>query len=230
MQIAISYKKPPDTHYIHTKLVSIPDTTSPEWNANPTPVRKKELDSFAHFNRIFVEPVALIDYHALSLRLGLEKYIARNWTFSATAGLYFLKTRQTINGWMAKAELKKYLWYTKWQAPRYISMEYLHKNLAYLTSDSILIPPNYKAKYTESKVIHALRLKYGSTVLSGRKIIFDYYVGAGVRFRDATTNLTKEEEANIFYNSESVDYKLTQSISTAYTLDICLGLKIGWVY
>jgi len=176
---------------------------------------------------IFIEPVALLDIaNGQSVRIGAEYPLYRKWAASATGGVYFGNKQ----GWMVKGEIKKYIG-SPFVGKRYLSAEYAYRVTAYDQTDSIRIKPDYERNYMIGKFVTSVRFKFGGMQLLAHHLFFEYYFGAGIRYRAATSSLTKNEYDNIDYNTDgSLIYPYTSTISHAIRPDITAGIRFGIRY
>jgi hypothetical protein len=187
-------------------------------------------DSFSNDNLIrsvFIEPISLIDIaNGQSVRIGAEYPIYRKWAASATGGVYFGNKQ----GWMMKAEIKKYI-HTPFYGRRYLAVEYAYRHTVYDQTDSIRIAPDYERNYMISKFVTGIRFKFGELQVLAHHLVFEYYFGGGVRYRAASSSLTKNEYDNIDYNTDgSIIYPYTSGISHAIRPDITVGIRFGIRY
>ncbi len=194
-----------------------------------TLIKTDSSTTHAPANFVFIEPLSLIDVsNGGSFRLGIERRIAHLWSLSGTAGLYF----GGRNGWMAKAEAKRYLYiFDNPGRKEYISAEYFYKHDTYPQSDSIIMGNHYLADYTISKYITGIRLKYGVIHTLVRGLTIDSYIGAGIRYRNATSTLTPDQYAHINYETDGgFIYPYSSAISKSIRPDITLGILFGIRY
>lgn len=185
--------------------------------------------AIAPANFVFIEPFSLIDANSFpSFRLGVERRLSRYWSLSGTAGAYFVGAK----GWLVKGEIKKY--FTVQDHPgrrRYFSAEYFYKHNTYPQSDSIITGTDYLAQYTICKFVTGIRLKYGVVQMLVHGITIDSYVGAGLRYRNATSTLTPYEYAHINYETDGgFIYPYNSAISKTIRPDITLSIRFGIRY
>ncbi|MFT3822290.1 MAG: hypothetical protein QM731_00170 [Chitinophagaceae bacterium] len=178
---------------------------------------------------VFVEPAALGDFvNGSSFRGGIEYGLNNNWALSATAGAYLQ------NGYIIKGELKRYLN----DAPNraFLSLEY--KNLWHVYTardyvrkrDSIdmYVPDkDQPVNYNVERVVNQLSIKYGRTHFMNHNLVFEWYAGAGVRFKSAHTN---QDQSELYHYHESMAAGFSYTPGKVIYPGFTLGVKVGRVF
>jgi hypothetical protein len=168
-------------------------------------------------------PLSLLGiYTGPSVRLGVEYKIKNNWSLYNEFG-YFLGNR----GIITKLELKKYLDEDR-NVGLYISGELSYKYQAYDTDDSIQIKPFYNKEYSVTKNVECLTIKFGKLKVKKLGIIVDSFVGAGIRFKQATNTLDENEKSKIKSSSDYGPNIFTNESGFRVYPNIDFGIKIGY--
>ena len=171
-----------------------------------------------------VNPLALIDaYGSYSYRIGTEFKIYKNFATSIEIGSYFNYgkndgIRTNSKGFIIKPEIKMYLNRNKMTTGDFISLEYQYKKIAFNYLDSIKIAPTptYQKEYRIYKNISSINLKFGNLKVYKNNFLFEYYVGAGIRFCRGYNSLPEIENnavltgeghgSEIGYGQRSINY------------------------
>jgi hypothetical protein len=189
---------------------------------------------------IKTSPLALIDiYGGYSWRIGTEFKAQQNKAVSLEYGRYFtygdnpnVNQKLDTKGYIIRAELKKYLNKEKLCSGRFISLEYLYKNITFNYLDSIKegSNPTFQKEYTIFKNISAFTVKYGSLTIPVNRFVWEWYVGAGVRICTGHNTLTPGEEKGLLTGEGHGDLISAGQREINYVLpNISAGFKLGYV-
>ena len=97
--------------------------------------------------------------------------------------------------------------------------------------DSITLTPAYINDYAIYKNINCLSLKYGKLKVFKSNFIFEYSFCVGVRLKNATSNLSKEEADHRYYGGDqggSIVNQLNNQLGTRLLPNFSGGIKIGY--
>ena len=169
-------------------------------------------------------------YTGPSIRLGAEYKLKDTWSLYNELG-YFIGNR----GGIAKFELKHYLDDWDKNVGTYVSAELTYKYQHYQTSDTIakinqanLQIIRYEKNYSVTKHVECLTIKYGVMKVYKYGILFDAFVGLGIRLKQATSSLSYDENQNIKHSSDYGPNVLTNKAGNSIYPNIDLGVKIGY--
>jgi hypothetical protein len=191
-------------------------------------------DSFPKINRpayiIKVAPLALIGpYEGTSLRIGMEYPIKARWSGYTELIHYFYNTGDGI-----KMEFKHYLpgfsQEDKHSSSRdYVSIELFYKRQCYSTYDSIFMPnERYRKNYNVNKSVECLTAKYGIQNVYRCGITIDFFMGLGIRVKQARNTLTKAENDNIEHWGDYGTNRIVNRAGNFVYPNFDIGLKIGF--
>lgn len=190
---------------------------------------------------IKVNPLALIDvYGSFSYRLGAELKVYRNIAASFELGKYFsvgensqLEIRDHSSGWILRPEVKVYFNRQGLTSGRFISMEYIRKKITFNYTDSIQMgtASPYPQTYTIWKDISCITAKYGNLKVYKKGFVFEWFVGAGVRFCSGHNSLTPEENAGVLTGENHGDLIGFGQRSINYVApNFSIGFKLGYCF
>ncbi|TGD59482.1 DUF3575 domain-containing protein [Flavobacterium humi] len=184
---------------------------------------------------IKTNPLSLIDvYGSYSYRIGLETKIYKNFAFSAEVGNYFNYgkndgIRKNSKGYIIKPEVKWYLNKNGKTNGDFVSLEYTYKDILFDWKDSIpaINNPNRVMDYRIQKKINCLTVKIGNLKAYSNNLIFEWFVGIGLRISKGKDSLTDEERNSIKAFDESEIANAQKNVN--YILpNLSLGIKIGY--
>ena len=115
---------------------------------------------------------------------------------------------------------------------QYIGMEFLYKRQTYDRDDSVATAttPAYDKIYRMSRYVTGLNFIWGDKIIYRSRIIFEYYLGAGVRYIHSTNNLSSIEENGLLTGENHGDIigSVMRATGSYYAPGISIGLKIGY--
>lgn len=206
-------------------------------NSDSTKVMKKEtaekkfpVQTMTRFI-IKAAPLAILNgYDGPSARIGIEYKLNNEWNLYNEAGYFFIHT-----GALAKVEFKKYLsgMYadSKFMSSReYVSFEFFYKRQEYRTGDSIYVAngPNYYKDFNVKKSVECFTIKYGNLFVYKGGLTVDFFIGAGIRFRQGCNTLSEEENYNIKSSSDYGPNIFTNFGCRSVFPNVDIGVKIGF--
>jgi hypothetical protein len=168
-------------------------------------------------------------YAGPSVRCGIEYNLkGDDWSLYHEAG-YFLFNR----GFLLKTEAKKYLDAGGINEGTYLSMEFYYKYQQYEATDSISDFVNnkfkpYQKNYQVLKHVECFTVKFGSMNVYKRGLVADWFVGAGLRFKQARSGLTSRENENIMDSSDYGPNVFSNEAGFKVYPNIDMGVKIGF--
>lgn len=176
-------------------------------------------------------PLALLDiYSGMSPRIGLEYKLKKSLYLYNEIGTYISGPNSLLNnkGFISKMELKKYFNSDGINNGNYLSAEILFKHQSFGLTDTILTSPKYERAYSVTKNVSCFTIKFGEIKDLKHNFFFDYFIGLGLRYKLATSTLTKEENQNI---KGEGDYRLNIAVGQAgdfFYPNIDFGIKVGY--
>ncbi len=191
---------------------------------------------------VTITPTTWIDgFSGLALRGGLEYEVKPNLAICLDAAHYLFRQpewtiRDSIKGYFLKAMVKFYLDDDDPHAKKpferqYWALQYTFKNhsFAYHDSFSINHGPAFDKSYFIDAKVHCLTFVYGGALLIYHRLLVDYYVGGGVRFKFATSTLTDSEKNGLLHGEGHGDLigDFGRATGNFVQPDVCLGVKIG---
>ena len=189
-------------------------------------------------NRICIKiaPLALLDiYSGMSPRIGIEYKIKNNLALYNEIGTYIPNVNSMINnyGFLTKNEFKIYLNNFKYTTGPYLSAELFYKYQSYGTYDSIKLMSNkYLKNYNVTKNVTCFTLKTGIFGVFDNGFLLDAFIGFGIRNRNISSTLTKDENENIQQERTSDGYSNTNILinkaGVFNVLNFDMGIKIGY--
>lgn len=176
-------------------------------------------------------PLSLIDpYSGSSIRIGTEYKLKGRTSLYNEIGTYFpsFNGLKNNNGIILKTEFKFYFNHDAMTSGSYISGELFYKYQSFSTWDTIQIKPDYRQEYTVSKNVECFTIKFGAMEVYKNHLIFDFFIGAGVRVKQIKNTLTTDENNKI---QSDGDYGTNLAIGMAGQSvypNIDMGIKIGY--
>jgi hypothetical protein len=183
---------------------------------------------------ITVSPLALADmYDGASLRLGAETKLNQKVGLALEGGTYLTYLKSTkINpqGFLIRPSVKYY--FSQKSPGKFLAVEYMYKDQKYNFIDSIVLNNNrFEKEYGMKRIVHSVVVKYGKLIDLGKKFVFEWYLGVGVRYMRSHSTLTPEEEDGIL-SGEAGDCPIQEDIirltGTHIYPDFRGGVKIGY--
>jgi hypothetical protein len=180
-------------------------------------------------------PLAFIDpYGSFSYRIGAEVKLIRNTAFSIEVGRYYgLLGKRAVklhpDGYIIRPELK-------WYIPKYVynssyvSLDLFYKKIDFGFTDSIRLAngPAYQTEYTIFKEVYGINIRGGGMVV-GSNLVFEFYMGAGVRIIKGHNSLAPEENDHILQGEGSGGLISDgQRLVHGIWPNITIGCKIGY--
>ncbi len=200
--------------------------------------QKKRKDSLRD-NKFCIEiaPLALIDFIDVpSCEIGAEVKLINNVSAYFEGGGYYSAggRMSDVNGYIIKGELKFYGNKNHISSGPYLSLEGFYKKQSFNWQDSIHLSPPSLTTFRDFKSVYCFNLKFGKLIVHKSKIILDWYVGLGVRYRNITSTLTPQQISGLKYDDDSpYDSDLTGTtvdpIGRTVGLNLELGFKIGYL-
>lgn len=183
---------------------------------------------------IKTNPTSLFDFYgSYSYRIGLESKVYKNIALSGEYGRYFnfkgLDFRKNSKGYIFKPEIKWYVNKNGKTNGDFISLEYTYKDISFDWKDSIptISDPNRVMKYRIHKNITCFTAKIGNLKTYSNNIIFEWFVGIGIRFSKGYDSLTEQERNSIQAYDES-EIANAQKNTNYIHPNFSLGVKIGY--
>jgi hypothetical protein len=181
---------------------------------------------------IKIAPLALLDiYSGMSPRIGIEYKLKDNYSLYNEIGTYVPNVNGMSNnkGYLAKLEFKAYLNKEKYALGPYISAELFYKHQSYGTYDSISVSQiKYVKNYSVGKNVTCFTIKVGVLGQLDNGIIFEPFIGLGIRHRDITSTLTSDENNNIIRNDSYQSNIIKNKAGVFNALNFDMGIKIGY--
>ncbi len=207
---------------------------------NPIIIRKDTLSD----NKLCVEisPLGFFDAPP-SYQLGSEIKLKNNLSLYVEGGGYFNVNEVTLNdggrlsdakGYIIKCELKYYLNKTHTSNGYYLSLEGFYKKQSFNWQDSIHLTPAYLTTFPDFVSVYCFNAKFGQLIVYKHRIIIDWYVGLGIRFKNITSTLTQQQMSGLKYNNNDNPYNTTEVYWSTYPggkeifPNLDLGFKIGY--
>ena len=205
-----------------------------------------QSDSSVQYNRFSLKltPLALIDvFGGNSYRIGTEFKLKNNIAASLEYGKYFSYSAKGFfeplkigtKGNIIRAEVKYYRNKNKLCSGDFFSIEYLYKNISfdYIDSVNIVSKPTYEKQYTIYKEISSLTFKLGNLTVYKNRLLFEWYLGAGIRFYTCGHNTLTEEERNGLLTGEGHGDLVgdSQRVNAVKLLpNLSAGIKVGYMF
>lgn len=210
---------------------------------NTRDIRKIKVLKYKNFaNRFSIKtsPLSLINFiDGFSFKLGLEKRIYRNFSLCVEGGPYFSYGGKGLwsgsKGYLVNPEMRLYLNTRGQTTGNYLSLDYRLKNRSFNWEDSILIPQTiknsfYLKEYRIQTITNCFNIKYGLVSLIN-SLVIDCFVGVGIKFRNSTSDLTKEEEENIYGANNYSTFQMYRSRRGKFIApNVTAGIKIGFCF
>ena len=185
-----------------------------------------------------------------AVRMALEYSLSKRLSVTLDGGSYLhhqpdfpdWSQKNNINGFIFRPMIKyygqggqfrrKHRKYIGEYEGQYIGMEFLYKRQTYDRDDSIATAttPAYDKIYRMSRNVTGLNFIWGDKIIYRSRIIFEYYVGAGVRYIHSTNNLSSIEENGLLTGENHGDIigSVMRATGSYYAPGISIGLKIGY--
>lgn len=188
---------------------------------------------------IKLNPLALIDpYGSYSYRIGSEFKIYRNFAFSIEVGKYFNYAkndgiRDNVKGYIIKPEIKYYINDYNLTSGQYFSIEYQYKETSFNYTDSIKIAPQptYSRDYKINKTLSVINLKFGQLKVYKNRFMYEWFLGAGVRFCKGYNSLSEIENKGILTGEgHGSDISWGQRNINYVLPNLTIGFKIGYSF
>jgi hypothetical protein len=186
---------------------------------------------------ISISPGGFIDYKdGSSIRLSADARVYKNIALSIEAGFYtsfgnVFSYKTDPRGFLIKPCIKVY--FDKKSNGGYIGLEYQYKRQTYTEYDSIDISrtSRYGKTYGITRYVNCINAKYGELKNITKRIIWEWYVGAGIRFFNSFTDLSQDEYDGILrgesrYNTTGGGYS-ARVIGRHVYPNITIGIKLG---
>ena len=184
-------------------------------------------------------PLALIDpFGGYSFRIGSEFKIYKNYAMSIELGKYVnyaenYSIRDNVQGYIIKPEIKYYLYNNNLTSGNYFSLEYQYKETSFNYSDSIRIAPQptYSKDYKINKTINVINLKFGQLKVYQKRFLYEWFVGAGIRFCKGYNSLSEIENNSILTGENHGSDIGSGQRNINYVLpNFTVGFKIGYSF
>lgn len=188
---------------------------------------------------VSISPLSLLDVtDGSSIRISADAKVCTRFSVSAEAGFYtslgnFFAFKDDPRGLIIKPAVKYYFNKDKIFFGPFIALEYQYKQQVYRVSDSIDIDgidPYYKSNYKMTRYVNCVNAKYGEVSNLTRYIVLEWFVGAGVRFFNSTTELTTQEHDNIISgegHGNSAEASFSRTVGKHIYPNITAGAKLG---
>jgi len=181
-------------------------------------------------------PTNLIDpFSSPSFVGGIECKLYKGISLNMEGGGYFFSgwaSQANVKGFIVKAEPKLNVSSLGDPTLGYISVEFMYKKQSFDWTDSVLLTPKYVKTFTEYRSVWAITLKVGRCDVIDR-IVFDSYLGLGVRVKNVTSTLTSQEANNLNWNPQgdidpSDTWGFMYQIGRYWYPNIEVGVRIGY--
>jgi hypothetical protein len=188
---------------------------------------------------VSISPLGLIDVtDGSSIRISTDAKLCTRFSISAEAGFYtslgnFFSFKDDPRGLIIKPAVKYYFNKDKKFFGPFIALEYQYKQQAYRVSDSIEIDgiaPYYKSNYKMTRYVNCINAKYGVVSNLTKYVVLEWFVGAGVRFFNSTTELTTQEYDNMIQgegHGNSAEASFSRTVGKYIYPNITAGVKLG---
>ena len=194
-------------------------------------------------NKFYIafSPAALIDFaDGSSVRISADARLYKGIAIFTEAGFYTslsdIFSKPDAKGIIIKSGLKVYLNKKKICNGPYIGLEYQYKHQTYTESDRIdtsRTTPSYVKIYGMTRYVNCINARYGELKNITNRIIWEWYVGAGLRFFNSFTDLPQDEYDAILRGEEYHNSADNMSGYQARVLghhiypNITAGIKLG---
>lgn len=178
-------------------------------------------------------PLSVFDiYSGMSIRAGLEYKIKNNFALYNEIGSYVPNANAMHDnyGYLIKLEGKIYLNKSNLTLGQYLSTEVFFKHQSYYTYDTISYLKNYLKNYYVDKNVGCLTIKYGFLKSYKYRILVDYFIGIGIRFKNITSTLTAYENSHIKSDGDYSLNILKNRAGNFITPNFDVGIKIGYSF
>jgi hypothetical protein len=182
---------------------------------------------------VFSESLALLDvWNGMSARLGVEHAWNNKFSVYGTGGVYFER------GYMFRVGAKKFI--SKRDNNRYyLGIDYMH-NWHIHTEQDYYRKPDVREGYapddsrpfsfTEEKNMHVLDLTFGIDQFWRYGWAFQFYAGAGVKWRKALISAPDSTLDQLYHYHESMIENVSAQPGNGLLLDVRWGIRIGRVF
>jgi hypothetical protein len=205
---------------------------TPTDSANPDSLIADNLFAFK------LSPLSAINvFDGVSLNVGLEKKIFKNYSFCINGGPYFSYSNKGLGtgstGYFVNPEVRMYLNRRSKCEGIYLSLDYKYKDNSFNWTDSFFVKSptgnlKYEKDYRIRTIAHSFNLKGGFTILE-KFLIVDFFVGAGVKIRNTTVTLTEDEKNGLMNVDDYSTFQIYRSTWGNYVWpNITMGIKIGF--
>ena len=199
----------------------------------------QEINNIDNKFSIKFNPLALVDpYGSYSFRIGSEVKIYKNYAMSIEVGKYFNYStndgsRDNVKGYIIKPEIKYYLYNDNLTSGNYFSLEYQYKETSFNYTDSIKIAPQptYSKEYKINKTINVINIKFGQLKVYQKRFLYEWFVGAGIRFCKGYNSLSEIENNGILVGEgHSSDIRDAERSINYVLPNFTVGFKIGYSF
>ena len=199
----------------------------------------KKPDTVDNKYYISISPLGLLDFtDGSSIRMSADARIYKRISISAEAGFYtslgnFFSFKDDPRGLIIKPALKYYFNKKKIFFGPFIALEYQYKQQVYRASDSIKIDgmaPYYRKNYEMTRYVNCINAKYGVVSNITKRIVLEWFVGAGIRFFNSATELTQQEYDNMITgegHGNSAEAGFSRTVGRHIYPNITAGVKLG---
>jgi hypothetical protein len=180
-------------------------------------------------------PLSLIDFtNGGSAVLIAESFPVKNFSVSMEIGTYYPLAgygMKHLHGWRSGFELR-YYFNEKYNLDYFLSLNYFTKKIGFSKTDSIkidLTEGSYSRNYLIHKDVSKIDLEFGKRKFTpGKKFVYEYYVGLGVRFKNTTCSDLTSLEADHRLYGDSLFAPALMECGNFVHFDFLFGLKIGF--
>lgn len=200
-------------------------------NAQSKNVKNEPSQEFKIF--VFTKPLSFIDFYSgSSYKGGIELKLSNKFHLVSSAGGYLknFNTWKNFKGYNLNLELKyitTLFQLTDTNKRNYFSINYFYKTQSFNFQDSIQIDNPYIADYRTQKYVSALNFNIGQMFVYKEIIIFDFYAGIGIRYKNVKSSISLEELTKGYYYSDSQSLSFVVRPGKYFYPNFNVGMRLG---
>ena len=204
-----------------------------------SPILKAQQDTLSKnipshaYTIVFSESLALLDgWNGTSVRLGVEHTWGNKLSLYGTGGIYLEQ------GYMFRVGLKRFI-KKEDNYRRYWGIDYMH-NWHIHTENDYYRKPDAREGYapddsrpfafTEEKDMHILDLTFGMDQFWRHGWAFQFYAGAGVKWRRSINSAPDSTLDKLYHYHESMIEGVSATPGNSLVPDVRAGIRIGRVF
>ena len=167
------------------------------------------------------------------MNLGVELQLSQQVSTYSEFGVYIpfstTKHRTGQHGFMIKEEFKLYT-----GDDLFWSVEFCYSSSTYFRTDTIDLSigsqiNRYEKKYAVSRSFPGISVHVGERKLINKKIVIEYFTGAGIRFNTVSCDLDKSEALSRDLGDWTVPANYIERCGNNVIPKFYLGFNIGYV-